>query len=483
MDTRPDTAQVISRKDWLSMLPFYAFFLLLSVLTLNLPFFWDKDILYSRIAHWLLTNEFSTLLPDNLDPGYPPALAYLLAGAWKVFGITLPVMHLLMLPFTLGIIWQTRLLLQQFLKGRALYPAMVLILADTTLLAQTVVFSTDLVMLFFMLLALNSLLHNRRWLLSLALTGLLFSHMRGVMIAVTIGLFDLYRFGEWKKPVSIIKKLPPYLPGFALFAGWMLFHYHTKGWIGYHAESPWAGCYELVNGAGFLKNCAIVLWRLADFGHVFIWLAVAILLVPRLNKQTPPDENLNSILMLLLVSLLVTLPVMLIYKMLNGHRYLIPVYYFLSLLTAYMLFGIPGRPGLRKILAIIALAGLLSGNFWIYPDRVAKGWDSTLAHLPYHHLRHKMMQYIERNHIPVEETGSKTPNTSIIDYIELNGDHRAFLEADLTLDHYVFYSNVFNMFTDEEITRLKREWLVEKEYRCLQVRVTLYRNPGWQGKK
>jgi hypothetical protein len=127
---------------------------------------------------------------------------------------------------------------------------------------------------------------------------------------------------------------------------------------------------------------------------------------------------------------------------------------------------------------VVTLAGLLSGNFWIYPDKIAKGWDSTMAHLPYHQLRHKMMRYIDQNHISVSETGSRTPNTTIIDCIELNGDQRAFPEADLSKDHYVFYSNVFNMFTNEEIDRLKQQWKVEQEYRCLQVRVTLYRNPG-----
>ena len=59
----------------------------------------------------------------------------------------------------------------------------------------------------------------------------------------------------------------------------------------------------------------------------------------------------------MIVSLLVTLPPMLIYKMLNGHRYLIPVYYFLSMLAAYLLLGTPGRQRLKKILAIVTVAG------------------------------------------------------------------------------------------------------------------------------
>ena len=126
-------------------------------------------------------------------------------------------------------------------------------------------------------------------------------------------------------------------------------------------------------------------------------------------------------------------------------------------------------------MAILIIAGLLSGNFWVYPDKIAKGWDASLAHLPFHHLRHEMMKYIDQHHIPVSETGSRTPNTAIIDHIELNGDQRAFPWADLSKDKYVFYSNICNVFTDEEIDELKNQWLVEKEFRCLQVRVTLYK--------
>ncbi len=475
MNTRPATANPDSWKDRLLILPFILFFILLSLLTLNLPFFWDKDILYSRIAHWLLENHFSMVLPDSLDPGYMPALGYLLAAAWKVFGVTLPVMHLLMLPFTLGIVWLTRLLLGQFLDNRKLYLAMLLVLADTTFLAQTVVFSTDLVMLFFMLLALNSVMHNRRWLLVLAVTGLLFSHMRGLMVAATIGIFDLYRNGSWNNPLAAARRLPPYLPGLILFTAWMVFHYLNKGWIGYHDASPWAPCYELVDGAGFIRNCAIALWRLVDFGHVFVWAVVTIGVYPLLRKRSSLKEPLASLLLLLGVSLLVTLPTMLLYRMLNGHRYLIPVYYFLSVLAVYLLFGIPGQDKLKRVLAVVMLAGMLSGNFWVYPDTVAKGWDATLAHLPYHHLRQKMRQYIDQNHIPVVRTGSHIPNTARIDYIELNGDQRAFPQADLPIHPYIFYSNVFNMFTDEEIAELKRDWIVEQEYCCLQVRVTLYK--------
>ena len=474
MDARPSTPD--SRKDLLRLLPFFLFFILLSLLTLHLPFFWDKDMLFSRMAHWLLENQFSTELPDSLDPGYPPVLGYLLAFSWKIFGTSLPVAHALMLPFTLGIVWQSHLLLRHLLNGRGETFALLLITADTTLLAQAVVFSTDLVMLFFMLLALNAVLRNRRLWLAVAVTGLLFSHMRGLMVVVTIGFFDVYRYAKPKVPAGILKRIPPYLPALALFCAWLVYHQQTKGWTGYHADSPWAPCYEVVDARGFFRNMLILAWRLGDFGRVFLWFLTGFLFVR--YRKILNAKDLQPLLVLLGISLLIMAPSMLVYKILNGHRYLIPVYYLLSVLTAWLLFNTPLRKTIRNWLAVLALTALLSGNFWIYPDTVVKGWDATLAHLPYHHLRKKMMNYIDENHIPVTLTGSHIPNTYKIDYIELNGDQRAFHQADLSTDQYVFYSNVFNMFTDEQIHTLKHHWVVEKEYRWLQVKVILYRNPG-----
>jgi hypothetical protein len=326
-----------------------------------------------------------------------------------------------------------------------------------------------------MLLALNSVLLNRKGTLALAITGMLFCHMRGVMVGATIGLFDLYRNAQWKNKITFVKTFIPYIPGLVLFAGWMLFHYQSKGWIAYHPGSPWAGCYELTDGAGFVRNCAIVVWRLLDFGHVFVWIILFLLILPLLKKRIPAGEKFRELIFLLVASVILTLPAMLVYKMLNGHRYLIPVYYFLSLTVVYLLFATPRPAKHAKWMAALIMAGLLSGNFWVYPDKIAKGWDSSLAHLPYHHLRHEMMAYIGQHNIPVSETGSRTPNTAIIDHIDLNGDPRAFPWADLSKDQYVFYSNICNAFTDDEIDELKTQWLVEKEYRCLQVRITLYK--------
>jgi hypothetical protein len=124
------------------------------------------------------------------------------------------------------------------------------------------------------------------------------------------------------------------------------------------------------------------------------------------------------------------------------------------------------------------IIGLLSGNFWIYPDRIAKGWDSTLAYLPYFPLREKMMIFMKNEGIELEETASSFPNTGIIDRMDLSGNMASIAEADFLTSKYIFYSNVYNNFTDEELMILRDKWQKIKEFRFMQVKVILYKNPN-----
>ena len=464
-----------SKKKWLQLLPFFAFFIILFLLTCRLPFFWDKDILYSKIAHWLPDHHFSPVLPNDLDVGYPPLLGYILALAWKLTGKSLFTAHLLMLPFTLGLVWQTRILLDHILGGRFIVPAMILLFADTVIVSQTVLFSTDLVMLFLMILAINSILQKKRLLLAFAVTALLFTHMRGIMVVAMLFVLDVYTLTGRKSAPVLLRRALSYIPALVLFGAWMIYHYYRTGWVFYHAASPWAGCYELVNGKGIARNAAILLWRMVDFGRLFVWLIPLLAFAGFNRKSLLADRNVKLLLLLLAATLIFSVPSMLIYKILNGHRYLIPFYYLLSILSAYLLFINPGFSRTRKILFALAIAGLISGNFWVYPGKIANGWDATLAHLPYHHLRQKMIRYIDEQNIPFGNVGSETPNLAAVRFIELKNDDRSFPRADLRKQPYIFYSNIFNMFTDKEIDELNSQWVVEKEYRCLQVVVRLYR--------
>ncbi|MCG8698055.1 MAG: hypothetical protein MI922_08380, partial [Bacteroidales bacterium] len=116
--------------------PYYLFYLIIFILTLNTPFFWDKDIILSKRAFWFIDNSFSLAVPIELDTAYIPVLSYVLAIFWKIFGAQLWVGHALMIPLGLGLVYQFYRFLQ-FLSPQKSFIrfTLILLLIDTTLLS------------------------------------------------------------------------------------------------------------------------------------------------------------------------------------------------------------------------------------------------------------------------------------------------------------------------------------------------------------
>lgn len=463
------------------LIPYYLFYAVIIILVINNPFFWDKDVIISKRAFWFVENKFSLNLPNSYDNGYAPVLSLVLASLWKIFGKSLLIGHLLMLPFAIGLIYQFYRFLNYLSDDkRFINLTMILLLVDTTILSQIVVVSNDLILVFFFFLSLNAILYNKRNWLYISLLFLSLSHMRGVMACLIVFIFEIFMLfnatkgiqGGLRKSMRIITQ---YLPAVVIFFAYQIYHYLQTGWIITHDNSPWIACFETVHFKGFVFNTGILIWRLFDFGRVAFWIVLFIFFLMVLRGKLKGDSNIRIMVVLIIVSSIVLFPSMVIYKVLSSHRYLLPVFILVTMLSGYILFVKLPRFRYARTVFVILLISLISGNFWIYPDKIAKGWDSTIAHLPFHELRKKMIAYIETNQISFSEVGSDVPNTYPQKITDLTDDERYFHLKDIKNDKYIFYSNVFNMFTDEEIDELKSEWNLEEEYRCLQVKVQLYK--------
>jgi hypothetical protein len=302
------------------------------------------------------------------------------------------------------------------------------------------------------------------------------------MIILVLFIFDYYfnynitKGNNWL--IKIIKTIQVYIPAGILTLSFLIHHYLVKGWIGYHEDSPWALCFERVNLAGFIYNIGIFGWRLIDFGRIILWLLFGGIIIV-LNRKIRFNTHLKSLL-ILCVLLIALLPViMLLHKNLLGHRYLLPIYLVFSLLVSYLIFEQIESFKLKRILFSVIVIGLLTGNLWVYPDKIAQGWDSTLAHIPYYKLRNKMIDFIRQSGTSFSEIGTEFPNATSFKYTDLTDEDTGFAEKDLIKNNFIFYSNIMNDFSDEEIDELKNNWLVEKEYKCLQVYVRLYKNPKY----
>ena len=450
-------------------------FLILS--NLENGFFWDTVQLGSRHANFYLSTNFSNiLLPVEMDSGHIPAFGMYIALLWKCFGRSLIVSHLAMLPFAIGIVWVLYLLCRKFINTKYSGIALLLILADPTLLAQMTLVSPDVPLVFFFLLCVYAILENRRLLLASCILLLFLISMRGMMVSLCLLSLDLYCNVDFRNKTvqilrSLVKRSALYVPALLIFVAYNTHHYLEKGWIGYHKDSPWAKSFEPVDLSGFVFNIGVLGWRFVDFGRIGIWLVFSILIL-RYRKQVWLQKR-TRLLVIFTLLIMLLLPLNTIWATeLMQHRYFIPIYLTFALLCANVLFASYVNEKLKYLLAALWMVILLSGNFWIYPDTISKGWDSTLAHLPYYKLRSEAMTYLDSQRIDFKDVTSFFPNVASIDYIDLNNDQRNFDNFDSN-SKYVFYSNIFNIddATYYEITTYE----VLKRFESKGVFITIYK--------
>ena len=456
----------------------YLFYAGLVIGSVQHGFFWDSILLGSRYGQWYYNTNFDTLfVPENIA-GYPPLFGMLLALSWKIFGKTLAVSHLLILPFALGIVYQVRRLCRKLLSPAAAPFAALLVLADPTLMAQCTQVAPDVILVFLYLLALNSMLNRQRFMLAVSLLFLGILSPRGTIAVPLLFLTEVILFaffsGARRSWPAFLQLLIPYFPAGIIIITWQVLHYQHFGWIGYNPDSNWGSLARFAGWGGMVRNLAIIAWRLLDFGRVFVWLGLGGTVLYFYRKRIPFPLATGQLLVLLLVPLIGYSLVFLPYTNPIGHRYYLVVFLLMALLTTCLLQYIPSR-FFRRICYGFMLIGLLCGNFWVYPDTVAKGWDASLAHLPYFSLRQEAIAYLDANKIPLETVGSDYPNLASRSETDLTQDTRTFKPKDLETDSLILYSNVFNGFSDEELATLKTRWQAVKSWKSGQVKMILFR--------
>ncbi len=449
------------------------------LVSLHHAFFWDTVQLASKHAHHYYQTGFKELLlPESIDSGHPPTFGMAIAGLWLLFGKSLWVSHLVMMPFALGIGWLSYHLIREIEVRQVFYWGMLLLLADPVLASQLTLVSPDVVLTFFFLLGVWSIWKNQSMTLGLAAMGLAVISTRGMMIAAGLFCYDIaLRYFRSSLPLSyVVKRFIVFTPSGLLALTFLIWHYREAGWIGYHADSEWAPGFILADWTGMLRNLVVYLWRMVDFGRITLWIILLILVwrkgLPRLHAVAGKTRDT---LLLFLVMTLVTLPTFLLYQGLHMHRYLLPV--FLSFTLLFVAVCKEHRPErLLQPLKWTALVGLLLGNTWVYPKQMSQGWDATLAHLPYYGLRKDMIAFLDKENYAVNHIGSHFPNLGPMELIDLNGRTDGFHKADLQQDSIIFYSNIMNDFSDTDLKELE-QWDIVHELRSPLVEVILYRRP------
>jgi len=457
-----------------------AFALILEFILLkDLPFFWD-GISKAYRADWIYTNHFSSLIvPTEINSGHPPLWITLIALFWTLFGKTVWAARLLLLLINLGTFYQLFLLCKKSFVPSVSLMFFLLVAIDPTLIAQTTILNNDMLLLFFILLGLNSLLtHNWGW-YTLAMTGLLLTNLRGIYCVISFGAIHFL----WVRYAELAydrKMLRAYFTGCVVFIGFLFVQYSELGWILISKNENYAAHREIVGFARVVKNAAAYIKDLLDFGRIFLWISLGLMLpVVFMNKKRQLSKSSKRIFLALTVFTVVFFFGFVPLSNPMAPRYLIICFILACILFINLLFSSRLRESLRKGLVALIVLAFITGHFWIYPATISQGWDSSLAYLNYFSEEQKMLTYISEENIPNDEIGTHLP---------LNSKHMATLGAtekfdpyfavpDLNTNKYFLFSNIENRTKDDDIKILRTEWKEIVTYSRMGVFLTLYENP------
>jgi hypothetical protein len=128
-----------------------------------------------------------------------------------------------------------------------------------------------------------------------------------------------------------------------------------------------------------------------------------------------------------------------------------------------------------KIISIVAIVFLISGNLWTYPDNISKAWDATLGHLPYYELRKECLDYLENNNYDISKVSGGFCFNGNERYKDLKD--RDLRISDRTENEFFIYSNISNL-DDNFITELtdSGKWSEIQTFRKGFVFVSIYKN-------
>ena len=467
------------RSDTLITALFICFYTIIIFFSKDIPFFWTMGNV-GFLANKIYDSNFSQIIFTN-DNGMPPLYVIYLAFTWLIFGKSLLISHLAVLPFLVGIIIQLKKIARALYPGISLLSLYLLLLFEPTFLTVCIMGGYDLAIIFFFLFALNAIYFQKKnifFFLSLIVLPLI--NLRGFTIVFGILFYDIYVY--WKsfakkfKFTQLIKYFSAYIISAVLFCCWLLYHYCAKGW---YIVNPSFDSFNRVNSLEmFLRNFIYIFWKIFDFGRFIIWMPVLFFSCKLLlNKKLFKKENHAyvflgfSLLYYFVFFWPTSYPV--------SHRYLL-----LSLILVIIPFlmivdKIPYKLVRFSVIGFTCIA-LFMGNFIVYPERFGNGWDASIKFIPYFKIEKELDAFIKTNNIDPNHVGAKYPMHFSRYDTYLTKDDFSFTDLDKKEFYkwdYIIQSNISNTFTSDEIITLNNKWVRVKELRAWPVYIKLFKNP------
>ncbi|MCF8236578.1 MAG: hypothetical protein K9I85_00330 [Saprospiraceae bacterium] len=428
----------------------------LLVISADFPFFWDSIQFGSRHATYFHT-EGVGWLPTVMDSGNPPLLGLLVHVDWLIFGRSLIASHAVIWPFAMANLGLLALLGHTLARPHWGWLPLLWI-ANPIYAAQTTLVSPDVLLVSGLLCLWVGRQFTWNWMITFGSLILGAVSLRSLALLGTVGVWwlldrDHRMYVKW----VLLGAAPGLL--------YHLCHGMALGWVFVPLASPWSGSFNLQTLQALPRNAAILIWRLMDHGLGFLWIGLSVAWY--FHGHRTPTTRKSAIW--LLVMIMAVFPFFLFFSSLNMHRYLLPV----SLAGTILFVQLNPSRTIRWAVCIL----LVLGNLWIYPDRIAQGWDATLAWMSYPAHRQSVLEEMDARGIAWEMTSSAFPNLGPSDELTLDGDSRSFTDWTARLPaQYLFYSNVFNDFSDQDLDRMIT-WPIVIQSGHWPVKVILYEIP------
>lgn len=438
--------------------------------------FWDMSNI-SWLSNLIYDTNFTAFIFPNsdIDQGAVPLYSTYLAFMWLVFGKSLFVCHLAILPFVIGILFQFHKLSLRFIHKNQLYFAFLLLFIEPTLFTQAYLAGIDLVFCFLFLLGINSAINNKRILLLVSLVFIPVLRLRGFTFVISIFLTDWYMNRNIFSSIKtfIKNRFWVYFFPFIVFIFWYIIHYNYTGWLIVSANRVAFHHYTGLNGMA--RNFIYIFWKIFDFGRIFLFIPIILFFI---NRKPKEKKNLQLIL-ILLFTILPYIIFLLPFSYPVSHRHFMVAYIIMIIAFTYFSFNL--KKTTRIILYSLAIAGMLSGNFWLYPERFGNGWDASMKVYPYFKLKNDFDNFIKSSAIKPHRIGAKFPMDFDLYYTKLEPQkfgYRYINEEPIKNFNYIVQSNICNTFTPGEINELKKNWICEKEFSSWPIYIRLYKNPN-----
>ncbi len=347
---------------------------------LGLPYFWDELGQFVPAALDILHD--GALVPHSAVPNvHPPGVMLWLALFWKIAGYSIPVTRVAMLLLaTAGMLFSFLLAIQlaRGLEGAPAFFALLLLLVDPLVYAQSMMAQLDMPAMVFTVAGLLCFLEGRHRWAGLVCTALVLAKETGILLPLICAAALLLRRGQERQAIW-------YAAPFVVLAAWLALLWRTTGHL---FGDPGFAHYNIAYSLQPVHALGSLIRRIYFLGFAdFRWVGtIALILGWKRGVFRGPGWRVTGIFCaahILLVSLLGGAEL---------ERYLLPVMPLIYSAIAASWVGLPRY--WRNASAMVMSLGLLFGMFVNPPYPFP--YENNLAMMDFVELHHSAAGFLEQ---------------------------------------------------------------------------------------